>query len=44
MVPVFVIRENICLLLYQQEEHATRSSTAAKGFKMALDEFMKGII
>lgn len=44
MVSVFAIPENICLLLYQEEEQETGRPTAAKGFKMALDEFTKGII
>lgn len=44
MVLGFAIPENICLLLYQQEEQETGRPTAAKRFKMTLDEFMKGII
>lgn len=40
MVPGFAVPENVCLLLYQQEEQETGRPTAAKGFKMALEEFM----
>lgn len=44
IVSGFAIPENACLLLYQQEEQETGRPTAAKRFKMTLDEFMKGII